>query len=227
MDRPGDILTASAAEEALVGRIALQEQQIADALAPYEPLSATYTWFDTLRAIEECINLITVDWNDEDFERDLISLPLAQFQQVPGRLATVRQRIKARFGEKFCNRFSNLLIQGMSIAMAFASHGFMEVAAGFRTVGTMMGYFQSRRRHFVGLLHMLPSACRGPQVLAPLDTLNIFLPIIELSAVQMMGAQNALIVKLARAKLGLPECESSEIAMLDNLFLESERARIS
>jgi hypothetical protein len=227
MDSPGDILTASAAEDALVNRIALQEQQIADALAPYEPLSATYAWFDTLRAIEECINLITVDWNDEDFEQDLISLPLAQLQQVPGRLAAVRQRVTARFGEKFCNRFSNLLIQGMSIAMAFASHGFMEVAAGFRTVGTMMGYFQSRRRHFVGLLHMLPHACRGRQVVVPLDTLNIFLPIIELSAVQMMGAQNALIVKLARSKLGLPECESSEIAMLDNLFLEPERARIT
>jgi len=78
MDRPGNILTASAAEVALVGRIALQEQQIADALAPHEPLSATYAWFDTLRAIEECINLITVDWNDEDFEQVLISLPLAQ-----------------------------------------------------------------------------------------------------------------------------------------------------
>lgn len=227
MDRPEGILTASAAEEALVGRIALQEQQIADALAPYEPLSATYTWFDTLRAIEECINLITVDWNDEDFEQGLISLPLAQLQQVPGRLASVRQRVRARFGEKFSNRFSNLLIQGMSIAIAFASHGFMDVAAGFRTVGTMMGYLQSRRRHFVGLLHMLPNACRGRQVVAPLDTLNIFLPIIELSAVQMMSAQNALIVKLARTRLGLPECESSEIAMLDNLFLEPERARIT
>lgn len=140
MNRPGDILIASAAEQALVCRIALQEQQIADALSPYEPLSATYTWFDTLRAIEECINLITVDWNDEDFEYDLVSLPLALLQQAPGRLAPVRQRVTARFGAKFCNRFSNLLVQGASIAMAFASHGFMGVATGFRTVGTMMGY---------------------------------------------------------------------------------------
>jgi hypothetical protein len=74
MDGAEDILTASATEEALVGRMALQEQQIADALAFYEPLSATYMWFDTLRAIEECINLITVDWEDEDFEKDLITL---------------------------------------------------------------------------------------------------------------------------------------------------------
>jgi hypothetical protein len=49
MDGAEDILTASATEEALVGRMALQEQQIADALAFYEPLSATYMWFDTLR----------------------------------------------------------------------------------------------------------------------------------------------------------------------------------
>jgi hypothetical protein len=227
MDKPVDILTASADEQALVDRIALQEQQIADALAPYEPLSATYTWFDTLRAIEEFINLIAVDWNEEGFEHDLISLPVARVQQVPGRLDVVRQRVNARFGEKFCNRFTNLLIQCASIANAFASHGFIDVAAGFRTVGTMMGYLQSRRRHFVGLLHMLPHACHGRQIVAPLDTLNIFLPIVELSAVQMMGAQNALIVKLARAKLGLPECESAELAMLDGLFLEPERSRIT
>ncbi|WP_213803221.1 hypothetical protein [Granulicella sp. dw_53] len=226
MDKGENILTASAGEQTLVERIVLQEQQIADALAPYEPHSATYSWFDTLRAIEECINLMTVDWNDEDFERDLISLPLTQSQQIPSRLVQVLQGVKARFGEQFCNRFSNLLIQGMSIAIAFASHGFMNVAAGFQTVGTMMGYFQSRRRHFVGLLHMLPNACRGKQIVEPLDTLNIFLPIIELSAIQMMGAQNALIVKVSRAKLRLPECESSEIAMLDSLFLEPERARI-
>lgn len=227
MDRPGDILTASAAEQVLVGRIALQERQVTDTLAPYDPISATYTWFDTLRAIEECINLITVDWNDEEFEHDLISLPIARLQHAPGRLVRVRQRVKARFGEKFCNRFTNLLVQGASIAIGFASHGFTDVATGFHTVGTMMGYLQSRRRHFVGLLHMLPNACRGRQIVAPLDTLNIFLPIIELSAIQMMGAQNALIVKLSRARLGLPACESGGLAMLDDLFLEPERARIT
>jgi hypothetical protein len=43
MDGAEEILTASASEEALAGRIALQEQQIANALAPYEPLSAIRT----------------------------------------------------------------------------------------------------------------------------------------------------------------------------------------
>lgn len=43
----------------------------------------------------------------------------------------------------------------------------------------------------------------------------------------MMGAQNALLVKTARIKLGLPERGPVELAMLDALFLEPERARIT
>ena len=227
MNSSETILTATAAEAALVNRIAVQEQQVVAALAPYDPLSATYTWFDTLRAIEEFINLMAVDWEDDAFERDLISLPLGRLQQVPHRLIAVRQRLTTRFGENFCTRFTRLVIQGAAIAIGFASHGFIEVAAGFQTVGSMMGYLQSRRRHFVGLLHMMPNACRGQQVVSALDTLNIFLPMIELSAVQMMGAQNSLLVKLARARLRLPESESNELAMLDTLYLEPERARMT
>ena len=220
-------LTASPPEQALIDRIALQERQITEALAQYEPLSATLAWFDTLRAIEEWINLITVDWGDESFENTLLSLPVAGVTGGHSHLEGVRQRLEAKFGKNFGIRFTKLLIQGASIATAFTRHGFGDVAQGFQTVGTMVGYLQSRRRHFVGLLHMLPTACRGRNVVNPLDTLNVFLPIIELTAVEMIGAQNALLVRLARARLGLAELESAELAMLDSLFLEPERARIT
>ncbi len=220
-------LPASPPEQALLDRIALQERQITEALAQYEPLSATLAWFDTLRAIEEWINLITVDWDNESFEDTLFSLPVAGVTGNLRRLAEVRERLAAKLGENFCIRFTRLLLQGASVQAAFASYGFIDVAAGFRSVGTMAGYLQSRRRHFVGLLHMLPTACRGRNVVDPLDTLNVFLPIIELTAVEMMGAQNALAVRLARASLGLADLESAELAMLDSLFLEPERARIT
>jgi len=227
MFEPTDVLTASSTESALLSRIANQERQIADALAPYEPRSATYAWLDTLRAMEECINLAMVDWDDDDFEKSLVSLPVASLLHNPSCLDDVRDRLAARFGRNFGIRFTRLVTQGASIALAFARNGIIDAAAGFWTVGTMMGYLQSRRRHFVGVLHMLPTACRGSQVVEPLDTLNIFLPIIELSALQLMGAQNALIVKLARARLGLPERERAELAMLDPLFLEPERVRMA
>ncbi len=83
MTRPPRILTASSPEHLLVERIADQERQIAyDGLAPYEPRSATYAWFDTLRAIEECINLIHVDWDDDEFE-ELLQLSRAQVASAP------------------------------------------------------------------------------------------------------------------------------------------------
>lgn len=227
MINPEDILTAASSEQALEGCIAVQAGQIAAALAPFEPRTAVHAWFDTLRAIEEFINLVTVDWDDDDFERRLFSLPVAGVASHLDEFKEIRQRIVARFSENFGVRFTNMLIQGSAIGMSFAGHGVVDVAASFRTVATMIGYFQSRRRHFVGLLHMLPTACRGPQVVVPLDTLNVFLPVIEYSAVQMMGAQYALMVKLARDRLGIVANGWAELAMLDGLFLEPERARIT
>ncbi|MFK5108795.1 hypothetical protein ACI394_30195, partial [Klebsiella pneumoniae] len=75
---------------------------------------------------------------------------------------------------------------------AFVKNGLLEMSQGFLSVGTMIGYFQSRRRHFVSLLHTLPSACRGRQRVDPLDTLNIFVPLIDMQALQIVGAQQAL-----------------------------------
>lgn len=227
MSEPTEVLTALSSEKALTDRIALQERQIRDALAKYEPVSATLAWFDTLRAVEECINLITVDWDDQGLERDLFSLSIIDWPQDPNRFVAVRQRLIERFGENFGARFTNLLIQGASIAAGFAHQGFLDLAAAFQTIATTIDYLQSRRRHFVGLLHMLPTACRGRQVVTPLDTFAIFLPIVELTTVQMVSAHYALIIKLARASLGLPENQPTQLAMLDSLYLEPERARIT
>lgn len=219
-------LTTSSPEQALANRILDHEKRIADALAPLDPHTATYAWIDTLRAIEECINLMHVDWGDDAFEHTLMTLPVAGLLANPANLLSVRQRFIERFSEPFANRFTNLLVQSSAISASFAGHHLVEVAAGFQTVATMIGYFQSRRRHFVALLHRLPSACQGRQLVAPLDTLNIFLPIVELEAIQMMGVQESLLIKRAGAKLGLPDPASLDLAMLDNFFLEPERSRI-
>ena len=104
---PG-VLTASSTEEELAERIAQQEAQIADALAPYEPRSATYAWFDTLRAVEECINLITIDWGEDGFDQVLFSLPIAGLEQRLDQFTSVHARLVERFGQNFGARFANL-----------------------------------------------------------------------------------------------------------------------
>jgi len=200
---------------------------ILNALAPYEPVSAALTWFDTLRAIEECINLVTIDWEDDPFGHQLLGLELSPLVENPRPLLALRPRLIARFSENFANRFQNLMIQGSAIGAALTQLGLFELCAGFLSVGTMIGYLQSRRRHFVALLHTLPTACRGRQRVHPLDAFNIFVPIIDMQALQIVGAQQALLIEAARARLGLPEEPESELAMLDTFFLEPERARIT
>lgn len=212
--------------EELEDRISDLQLRIGATLAPYEVESAVGHWLDTLRGIEELINLPTIDWDDESFERELYAFPVLQFPQYMARFLGIRQRLLARFSEPFVNRFSNLIFQGAGIATSFALHGCVEEASGFQTIGSMIGYFQSRRRHLVGLLHFMPTACRGSKPVAQLDTLNIFLPIVEFNALPMMGAQYSLIVKLAQERLGIEVDAGAELAMLDRLFLEPERVSI-
>lgn len=212
----------------LENRITEYQARIMTALAPYQAESAVCHWLDTLRGIEELINLVTIDWNDDTFKHQLHSLPVFQLMQKQAmpQLQFIRRRLAERFTENFVNRFSNLLMQSSAIAIAFATHGLIALANEFQTLGSTIGYFQSRRRHFVGMLHLLPTACKGHLVVNQLDTLNIFLPVVEGNATPMMGAQYRLMVKLAQERLEISLDSSTELAMLDGLFLEPERVSI-
>lgn len=66
---------------------------IANALAPYDPITATLAWFDTLRAIEDCINLPMADWDDDEFEERLYNLALPPLLQDPHLLLTLRPQL--------------------------------------------------------------------------------------------------------------------------------------
>src|SRR3546814_18314806 len=55
------------------------------------------------------------------------------------------------------------------------------LAAGFtlNTVGEAVGYFQSRRRHFVSLLYLMADACKGTKKLEPEHAFDVLLPVVE------------------------------------------------
>lgn len=222
---PPSLLTDLTADE-LCQRLAEHERVIAQTLAPYDPVTATMAWFDTLRGIEECINFIHVDWEDDE-EQLLFGLPVLNAMSRPGHLAAVRSMLVGRFSETFANRFIQLVVQGASIAMAFDHHGITAVPAGFANVGSMIGYLASRRRHFVAMLHALPLFCRGTRRIAPLHALNDFLPTIELQGLSLVGAEQALLINAARERLKLDRARRLTLPMLDTMFLEPERSRIT
>ena len=210
----------------LVGLIFEKKRGVSASLAPYEVETAICHWLDTLRGIEELINLQTVDWDDERFEHEVFAFQVLHFSQHTSKIMAIRERLLARFGEHFVNRFINLIVEGNAIATSFLAHGRLDIASGFQTLGTMIGYLQSRRRHFVGLLHLMPAACRGSEPIGQLDTLNIFLPIVEFYSALMIGSQYSLMVEFAQDRLGIEEDASAELSMLDGLFLDPERASV-
>ena len=211
----------------LQDRIALHERRIADTLAPYDPVTATLAWFDTLRAIEDCINLPHHDWSSEETLAALYALPVMGILHQPDKLQQTRDMLATEFTEPFANRFVQLVMRAAAIGMSFGGHGFLDVSAGFMTVRSMIGYLMSRRRHMVGMLHALPHLCRGRTTVDPLDTLNLFLPAIEIDALSLVGAEQALLIKASAARLGLGENATPNYALLDPLFLEPERSKIT
>jgi len=208
-------------------RVALNEGRIAQTLAPYDPVTATLAWFDTLRAIEDCINLPHHNWSDDQVLPGLYAQPVMGMIHQPAKLQETRDMLAKEFTEPFANRFLQLLVRGAAIGMSFGGHGLVHVSAGFTTVGSMIGYLMSRRRHMVGMLHALPHLCRGRIKVDPLDTLNLFLPAIEMDALSLVGAEQALLVKASAARLGLGENATPDYALLDPLFLEPERSKIT
>ncbi len=220
------VLSSASTEAALLERIALQERRILEALAPYDAKSATLAWLDNLRTIEECINLQTVDWDDEAFEGQLFGMPVAGLIHDPSPLMRVHASLAERFSEPFANRFRQLLLQCISMVTSFQLHGAADLIGDLPTLAALIGYLQSRRRHFVALLHMLPLACCGATRVAPIEALGVMLPIVELSGIPLYSAQAGLMVKLARDRLGLPVQAGVEIPLLDAGFLEPERSRI-
>lgn len=221
--------------EALIGLLQEQIDQhdggLRTALTDFEAGSAVTVWMETLRAVEEFINLPLFGLDDEVIEAALIALPVNAAISRPRRLSAVLHHINYRYGEAFARRFSNLLLQGAAIGQAFAQHGITPGAIGFVSVGTMVGYLQSRRRHLVSLLYTLPTACRGSRLVLPLDTMNQFLTLVELNGVTLTGLYQQLMLAIAEPDYSVALNAhgfqgSREYPALNSLFLEPERASI-
>lgn len=203
-------------------------------LARYRPREAMASWHGTIRAVEEFINLPRFGIDDLRVRAWLCSIPLDDrlLYNVAPVFRSVREILSPRFEAGVVGRYLQTMLQTAAIASAFKTHG-QTFGPGITldTVGAAIDYFQSRRRHMVSLLYTMPFACRGTDVLVPLDTLNVLLPQVEHSCVTITGFH------LKLAQLDILDDFSMEIdeigAMashgfdtLDENFLEPERASI-
>lgn len=228
--KPGDRLVGDAARRLISDQIQQHSDGILSSLKKYEMRSAFLTWFETMRAVEEFINLPLFGLKDFPLAQALIELPLDVTSQ-PRRFRVVLQYIKYQFGDAFAVRFTRLISQAMAIGIAFAEHDIESTRNSFRTVGSAIDYFQSRRRHLVSLLYTLPSACHGDQIVPQIDTLNQFLPLVEMNGITITGLYQQAMLAEAFDDFAIrlrPNgfSGSYEYPMLDAMYLEPERTSI-
>lgn len=222
-------LIGEAAETLIRSQIAEHSEGVEKALARYDIRSAVTNWLDTIRAIEEFINLPLFAIDDEKLERAIVGMRLDQLD--PEQFRYVHSELARRFGEGLADRYVMTATQLSAIGQAFQQHGFFGAAAGLQTVEHAICYLQSRRRHIVALLYTLPHTCSGCQPLERIDSLNQLLPHVEHSGMTLVGLQHQLMLAKVfpdfRLIVGTDGFTgNSHFQPLDQFFLEPERASL-
>jgi hypothetical protein len=183
-----DMLSGPALRSMIDSQIAMHRGAITQALAPLDPVHTTEQWHATLRAIEEFINVPMFGFDDwQEFDA-LSSVRLdEQFIAQPIAVRLVLSKLTARFDAALAKRFMLTMLQRAALGLAFRQHSKASFGYGLNlaTVGDAIAFMQSRRRHLVALLYTLPGGCKGVDKLASIDTLNVFMPLIEHSAISL------------------------------------------
>ena len=227
---PKTRLTGEAAESKMQELIAHSRAAINAQLAPYDPASTFDVWFSTIRGIEELINL-PIELQDEALLDRILGLSLLDIDGVVRDLAAIKVELQRQFTVGVASRLMWTLIQTSAIAASFASHG-ISAARGLRTVGAAIGYFQSRRRHLLALLHTIPKACRGTTKVHKLDGLNLFLYFVETAGTGLTSMYKNLMLARVYPDFELIVDAQGTLAnhdfnALDSMFLEPERVAIT
>lgn len=199
-------------------------------LAPFEPRSTFEVWFSTFRGIEELINL-PGELHGEPLLNEIVGLTLLDMDGALRALPSIKAGLESRFSRLVAQRLTRTLLQLQAIAMSFAMHH-QPSAREMATVGTAIGYLQSRRRHLLALLHTIPGACQGTQQLHELDGLNQFLYMIETAGLGTTSMHHNLMLAQVYPDFALEVDEVGILAShsfngLDALFLEPERTAIT
>lgn len=224
-------LCGAEAEALLLDQIGQHSAGIRSTLSAFDANSATSAWMEALRGIEEFINIPMFGLDDEDIVHELLAVRLDDMMLSPMRVVRVRTMLVAELAPTVVDRFVQTLIMLSAIGHGFRMYG-LECGEELRSVAGAVGYFRSRRRQMVALLYCMPGYCTGKQSVAPLDALNVFLPVVEHSCVGLSSLYQHLI--MARIHIdfvltvGPGMCHGNYfLETLDETFLEPDRVAIT
>lgn len=228
-------ISGDEARALIENQLAAHGHGVFSVLAQYRRDDAVVAWHETIRAVEEFINLPRFGIADDRLRAWLCAIRLdGAFVSNPGPTwLAVRQALAPYLEPSVVARFTRIMLYAGAMGVAFAAHGQDARSASITldTIGGAVDYFQSRRRHFVSLLYTMPHACSGSLVLQPYDALTVLLPQVEHSCIAITGFHHklALLEVLPDFSLevdGIGAMASHDFETLDDYFLEPERASI-
>ena len=200
-------------------QLAAHSGGILSTLSRYRLDSAVQSLHETIRAIEEFINIPLFALEDKSARQRLLSTSIDNMlvtNPVPT-FAKIRQILAPCVEESVAQRYLRTLLQISAIRQAFRIHGQVTFGTevGLDSIGAAVRYFQSRRRHLVSLLYSMPAMCSGREELAVLDALNVFLPQVEHSCISITGFHHKLALLDALDDFNLEPERASIMAMIE------------
>jgi hypothetical protein len=221
------ILAGIEAEEFILAQMSNHTEGISRTLAKYHPTHAVAIWRETLRAVEEFINL-PGEIDDDGLRDDLLNYRL--FPPDPPSLRRILQALGNAFDGDVAERFCMTVCQIAAIGVGFKVAG---VALDELTdIEGAINYFQSRRRQMLAILYALPKECRGMERIGRMDTLNVLLPVVEHSSIALTNSYRHIFLLRALDDYSIDIGPTSYTGnyffqTLDAAFLEPERASIT
>ncbi|MGS4987519.1 hypothetical protein ACVDG9_06100 [Roseibium sp. RP-7] len=229
------VIVGAEARAVIEQQLAAHGNGILSVLGKYRRDDAVAAWHETIRAVEEFINLPKFGIDDDRLRDWLCAIRLddAFVSDSFPTLAAVQQALAPHLGPSVISRFTRVMLYSGAMRRAFAAHGWdaRSAAITLDTIGEATAYFQSRRRHFVSLLYTMPYACTGSLVLKPYEALTVFMPQVEHSCIAITGFHQKLALLEAIPDFSLETDQVGVMAShgfetLDDYFLEPERASI-
>jgi hypothetical protein len=207
---------------------------IAKALAKYDPSDTAEKWHATIRAIEEFINVPLFGLDDDRLVAAIRALPLDErIVANSNAVASVVRGIGETFGADLARRYALTITQTVALNIAFRQNGWGDFGRGITldNVDAAIAYFQSRRRHLVAMFYSIPGMCKGTTKIVPRDTLNIFVPQIEMSGISLTSLHRQAVLAdvfpdFALRPDGTIVHGTHDFQPLDSYFLDPERASL-
>jgi hypothetical protein len=237
-DRPSTFSRKLSREEAqslIASQLTQHGAGILQLLSRYRLENTVRSWHGTIRAIEEFINLPLFGVKEPKLQDWLLSIPLDDryWSNAPSITQAVRKGLSPHLESGVIDRFVFTMMQTAAIAKGFEGSGQIAFGTGItlENVGAAANYYQSRRRHLVALLYTMVFACNGTEILEPIHTLNVLLPLVEHSCITITSLHLKLVMLETLGDFDLVLDDFGATASrwfdtLDNPYLEPERASI-